>query len=174
MKANTVKDENGNQLPLRVRFVKSTMTRATETGDLILEELGEELKAAVFTEKEPPSSCDLIREGAPVAPVPAHPAWKPDEFDFFQEGGRIEAGFRKHLYRADPDETAEVVDVLVCHGNVIRYFVCRALQFSPDAWLHFNVNNASITHLNLRPSGRVSIHNIGEAGHLPKKMLTYN
>ena len=33
------KDENGNELPLRVRLVKSTMTRATQTGDIILGEL---------------------------------------------------------------------------------------------------------------------------------------
>jgi serine/threonine-protein phosphatase PGAM5 len=47
-----------------------------------------------------------------------------------------------------------VVDVIVGHGNVIRYFVCRALQLPPDAWLRLGLANASITVLNVRPSGR--------------------
>ena len=55
--------------------------------------------------------------------------------DFYQEGGRIEAGFRRYIRRCDPKDEADQVDILVCHGNVIRYFLCRALQFPHSAWL---------------------------------------
>ena len=44
---------------------------------------------------------------------------------FFVEGARIEAGFRKYFHRADPDQKEDSVEVIVCHANVIRYFVCR-------------------------------------------------
>ena len=104
-------------------------------------------------------SCDLIREGAPIPPEPpiSPKHWNPEPHVsarhtnfgptssflipasraqlFFVEGGRIEAGFRQHVHRADATSQEEEIDVLVCHGNVIRYFVCRALQFPPDAWL---------------------------------------
>lgn len=99
---------------------------------------------------------------------------------YFQEGGRIEAGFRKYVHRADPpkpDEAfpeRETIDVLVCHGNVIRYFLCRALQFPPDAWLRFGIRNGSISVLTMRPSGRVSVSVVGETGHMPPDKITSN
>ena len=45
-------------------------------------------------------------------------------------------------------------DIIVCHMNVIRYFVLRALQLPPEAWLRLGGFNGSITHLTIRPSGR--------------------
>ena len=59
------KDENGNELPLRVRLVKSTMTRATQTGDIVLERL-----AAAGAAVDEVKACDLIQEGAPCVPEP--------------------------------------------------------------------------------------------------------
>eukprot|EP00966_Prymnesium_polylepis_P118079 2730309-Prymnesium_polylepis.1 len=38
--------------------------------------------------------------------------------------------------------------------NVIRYFVLRALQLPPEAWLRLGGFNGSIAHLQIRPSGR--------------------
>ena len=43
--------------------------------------------------------------------------------------------------RAEASQEKTSVDVLVCHGNVIRYFVCRALQFDPQGWLRMAVHN---------------------------------
>jgi len=157
-------DENGNEVKPRVRLVKSSMTRATETGDIIHKHLAD----------IPIESCDLIREGAPCMPEPPIESWTPDPWEFFQEGARIEAGFRKHVHRADASQTETSVDILVCHGNVIRYFVCRALQLDPAAWLRMNVHNGSITVIAVRPSGRVSVSQVGEAGHFPTDMLTFN
>merc|ERR1712059_130322 len=102
------------------------------------------------------TSCDLIREGAPCEPDPPSEHWTPEPSEFFQEGSRIEAGFRKHFHRADPSQEHSSVDILVCHGNVIRYCVCRALQFDPAAWLRMSVHNGSITVMVVKPSGRVS------------------
>ena len=44
---------------------------------------------------------------------------------FFQDGARIEAAFRKYFYRADTSQEKDSYEILVCHANVIRYFVCR-------------------------------------------------
>ena len=46
---------------------------------------------------------------------------------YFQDGARIEAAFRKYFHRADPTQKADSVEVIVCHANVIRYFVCRSV-----------------------------------------------
>ena len=45
---------------------------------------------------------------------------------------RIEAAFQKYFHRADYPDDAEdgdghrhEVEIIVCHANVIRYFLCR-------------------------------------------------
>ena len=45
--------------------------------------------------------------------------------EFFQDGARIEAAFRHFFHRASPDQKEDSTEVIVCHANVIRYFVCR-------------------------------------------------
>ena len=45
--------------------------------------------------------------------------------EFYRDGARIEAAFRKYFHRAPPTQEKSSVEVLVCHANVIRYFVCR-------------------------------------------------
>jgi serine/threonine-protein phosphatase PGAM5 len=44
---------------------------------------------------------------------------------FYQDGARIEAAFRKYFHRAEKSQETDSYDILVCHANVIRYFVCR-------------------------------------------------
>ena len=45
--------------------------------------------------------------------------------EFFRDGARIEAAFRKYFHRASPTQDKSTIEVVVCHANVIRYFVCR-------------------------------------------------
>jgi serine/threonine-protein phosphatase PGAM5 len=145
--------------------VVSTMTRAQETANLILEQIPQKDIIKVTND-------GLIAEGAPIEPVPAVEHWNPLPQDFFIEGGRIEAGFRSHVHRADPKQDKDSYSVLVCHGNVIRYIVCRALQFPPEAWLRFNLHHASITWLVIYPNGRVVLRLFGDCGHMPKNHVT--
>jgi len=160
-------DETGKEVTDKKNFklVKSSMTRATETANIILEHLPGDIQH---------SSCDLIREGPPCPPEPPITSWNPEPHEFYQEGARIEAAFRKYFHRAEPSQEKTSVEVLVCHGNVIRYFVCRALQLDPRAWLRMGVHNGSITVLVIKPSGRVSLLELGGAGHFQPDLLTFN
>ena len=109
------------------QIVYSTMTRATETSNIIRQELSNEI---------PATPSDLIREGAVYKPIPAHPSWQPTDEDFKVEGGRIEKGFQTFLHRrlisddinSDDEAGGEDVTLFVCHGNVIRYFFMNLLQ----------------------------------------------
>lgn len=104
--------------------------------------------------------------------VPRIDYWNPEPYEFFQEGARIEAGFRKYIHRADTSQKDDSYSLLVCHGNVIRYMVCRALQLPPEAWLRFNIHHASITWLVMYPNGRVSVRLYGDCGHMGKNQVT--
>ncbi|XP_018523993.1 serine/threonine-protein phosphatase PGAM5, mitochondrial isoform X4 [Lates calcarifer] len=142
-------------------LIHSSMARATETANIISKHLpGVELV-----------SCDLLREGAPIEPVPPVTHWKPDAV-YHEDGARIEAAFRRYIHRADPKQKEDSYEIIVCHANVIRYFVCRALQFPPEGWLRMGLNNGSITWLTIRPSGRVALRTLGDAGFMPPDKLT--
>ncbi|XP_020510471.1 serine/threonine-protein phosphatase PGAM5, mitochondrial isoform X4 [Labrus bergylta] len=142
-------------------LVHSSMARATETANIISKHLtGVELLR-----------CDLLREGAPIEPVPPVTHWKPDAV-YHEDGARIEAAFRRYIHRADPKQKEDSYEIIVCHANVIRYFVCRALQFPPEGWLRMGLNNGSITWLTIRPSGRVALRTLGDSGFMPPDKLT--
>ncbi|XP_041349719.1 serine/threonine-protein phosphatase PGAM5, mitochondrial-like isoform X2 [Gigantopelta aegis] len=144
-------------------LISSTMTRAMETAEII-----HQYFPLLDIERN-----DLLREGAPIPPEPPVGHWKP-EFYFYRDGPRIEAAFRKYFHRANPEQQEDSHQIIVCHANVIRYFVCRALQFPPEAWLRLSLAHASLTFVTIRPSGRVSIRGLGDIGHMPVEKLSYS
>lgn len=146
------------------RMVRSTMTRAQQTGDHILSRL--KLDSLTI------ENDSMLEEGAPFPPEPKMKSWEPPEYLFYQDGSRIEAAFRNYFYRADHRQEKDSYDIIVCHANVIRYFVCRALQLPPEAWLRINLHHASISWVRIRPNGRVGLLTMGNSGHLAPELLT--
>lgn len=65
-------------------------------------------------------------------------------------------------------------DIIVCHGNLIRFFACKALQLPPEAWLRLSVFNCSITYIMIKPNGYVSCRMVGDIGHLGYKETTFS
>lgn len=150
-----------NELAKKIDFTKihkSTMIRAVQTADIIKDQLDKDL---------PVSIDPLLCEGAPIPPEPPVGHWKPELYQFFEDGSRIEAAYRKYFHRAPPEQLEDSYEIVVCHANVIRYFFCRALQFPAEAWLRFDLAHGSITHIHIRPDGRVGCRALGESGFLP-------
>uniref|UniRef100_A0A8R1HKC8 Serine/threonine-protein phosphatase PGAM5, mitochondrial n=1 Tax=Caenorhabditis japonica TaxID=281687 RepID=A0A8R1HKC8_CAEJA len=142
----------------------STMIRATETANIILSH---------FPDNFPRASSSLIEEGPPYPPVPDHKAWRPLHPEFYSEAARIESAFRKIFHRAPPTQKEDSYELVVCHANVIRYFICRALQFPPEGWLRMSLGNCSLTWIVIRPKGDVSIRSIGDIGHLVPNKVSF-
>lgn len=63
-------------------------------------------------------------------------------------------------------------DLLVCHGNVIRNMVTRAMGVDDLAWLEMSVGNASLTVIRVEPDGRMKVIAVGDVGHLPPNLLS--
>ncbi|XP_063171478.1 serine/threonine-protein phosphatase PGAM5, mitochondrial isoform X2 [Candoia aspera] len=145
------------------KIVHSSMARATETTNIISKHLPGVAKL----------STDLLREGAPIEPNPPSCHWKPEAV-YYEDGARIEAAFRNYIHRADSKQEEDSYEIFVCHANVIRYIVCRALQFPPEGWLRISLNNGSITHLVIRPNGRVALRVLGDTGFMPPEKITRN
>lgn len=147
------------------KCVFSTMIRAKETGSLVLKELP-------YLEEERCRMDPMLEEGAPYPPEPPSPNWRP-ESSFHKHHARIEAAFRQYFHRASPKQKEPSYELIVCHANVIRYFVCRALQFPPEGWLRISLANSSITWLQISPNGNVSLKALGDFGHLPPDKLSF-
>lgn len=80
---------------------------------------------------------------------------------------RLNEAFSRYIV---PAVGAPSADVLVCHGNVIRYFVAKALAVDTRAWSALAVAHASVTILRIKPNGHVTVVSVGDVGHLPTNL----
>ena len=138
----------------------SDMARAVETAALIARELPAGL---------PTRSSKLLREGIPTAPVP----WLPNHTraDARQARIRMDAAFERYFKRARSGERHEL---LVAHGNIIRYLVRRAMGDPIANWLRMNITQCGLTVITLGPRrGRVVLMSFNDVGHLAPKMRTF-
>jgi serine/threonine-protein phosphatase PGAM5 len=69
-----------------------------------------------------------------------------------------------------PAPGAARTDLFVCHGNVIRYLVTRALGVDSKAWLEMSIGHASITKILVRADGSMQVISVGDVGHLPPNL----
>lgn len=137
----------------------STMTRARETAQVI----GAEFPDLALRQSR------LLRECTP-------PTWRadimakeePQELAACTE--QFDAAFAAYFV---PAHGGEAHDIVVCHGNVIRYFVCKVLNVDTLAWLQMSIANCSVTVVEIRPDGSLKLFGFADAGHLPANMQTY-
>jgi len=182
-------DENGASLfkPCPVGVIRmSGMTRAKETAEIIGQSLPDNI---IRAEPDP-----LLNEGIPASIIPSRPELDIEE-DLVKDGKRTEEAFQKYFSRSTNDvvpslsdgsspntsakkhsqmENKDEFEVIVCHGNIIRFFFCRALQLPPEAWLRMSTYNCSLTYLVINPCGRVSCRMMGDIGHLGYENSTFS
>ena len=145
------------------RISHSDLERAAQTAQLI---------HAYFPEL-PINRDPMLAEGGPLPPEPTVNYWSLPDRNYFVEGPRLEAAFRKYIYRADKSQTKDSVDILVAHGNIIRYMILRALQLPRGAWMRIFLSHASISRLDILADGTVTLNQFGDSGHMPPEYVTY-
>jgi len=62
---------------------------------------------------------------------------------------------------------------VVCHGNVIRWFVCRVLNVDPMAWLGMSIANCSVTVVRVAPDGELKLLAFADTGHLSPDLTVF-
>jgi serine/threonine-protein phosphatase PGAM5 len=137
----------------------STMTRARQTALVIQADLSElELQQS-----------DLLRECTP-------PTWREDVMAEVVPEKAAECA--EHLERAiaeyfvpSPDRGRH--DIIVCHGNVIRYFVTKILGVDLKSWLGMSIGNCSLTGVRIKPNGTMTLLSFNDVGHLPPNLQTH-
>jgi serine/threonine-protein phosphatase PGAM5 len=176
-----------SRLPINV-IRHSTLRRARQTAEIIGARLPDvTLRASsILCECIPyvPSYLEWwYAEGAPGGEpseeARADPAlgvwlslWPPGtKWDvIMKEIGQAEKAFDHFFKRTRGSSRHEVI---VCHGNIIRYFVCRALQAPPEAWINTDINNCGLCEILVKADGRVMLLSHNDTGHLPPEMKTF-
>ena len=137
----------------------SSLPRAVQTAEIIAQEF-----PGIALRRTP-----ILRECTPCVP--------PFISRFFREvtseetaraREQAEEAYGRYFKRARGKDKHEIV---VCHGNLMRYFVSRALEVEPETWVRMGIFNCGISQVRISPRWtEVVCHN--DSGHLPedKKM----
>jgi len=138
----------------------STMTRARETAEVINESFPnlELSKTRILRECTPATWRQDILEDE-----------KPEDLETCKN--QLEKAFT-NFFVPSPDST-ERHDVLVCHGNVIRYLVTKALKVDSLAWLGMSISNCSLTIIKVKPDGSMKLQGFNDTGHIPPNLHTF-
>ena len=140
------------------KVTESSLVRAIESCAIVSEYLPANIEK---------TRNDDLCEGFPWVPIP----YRTDVAHAI-DYERIERAFKNYFYRAPPDQKQDSYEVIVCHANVIRYFVCRVLQIPPSAWLRMSLFHGSVTQILIRPSGNVTVLSVGDIGFMPNELRT--
>ena len=73
-----------------------------------------------------------------------------------------------------PTPERDTYDVLVCHGNVIRWTLMKAVGADPKNWHLLDSGNCSLTIFAVRPDGSVRLIEYSDVGHLPVEKQTWS
>ena len=141
-------------------LISSTMTRAIQTAEVINND---------FPELKPEQS-DRIRECTP-------PLRRKDFMTGIDTTNseecvqNLEQAFQKYFIPSPDGQDRN--DIIVCHGNVIRYFVTKVLNVDTKAWVLMSISNCSLTIVRVFHDGTMKLDTFSDYGHIPENMRTF-
>lgn len=147
-------------MPVKMtRLYCSDFTRARETADDIGAILGiPAVRDTLLRECTPTNDRADIMKGEKPEDVAACEA-------------QLDAAWKAHMI---PAVTADEHDVLVCHGNVIRWWIARTLGMDMKKWISMDIGNGSLTVVAVRSDGTPRLVSYSDVGHLPVDAQTWS
>ncbi|KAH8739560.1 phosphoglycerate mutase [Cryptosporidium ryanae] len=141
----------------------SNLLRAKETAEIISNFFPEAILV------EDPN----LAEGVPIYPSPPLNDFDPKRGEINSDRKRIDNAFRTYFI-PESVHFNDKVDIIVCHGNVIRYMFCKGLQYPTSGWLRLNHSNCGITRMSVSSDSLVVCNGFGDSGHLMPEIHTFN
>ncbi len=133
----------------------SSLLRAKETALSVIEKFSNlQLK-----------SHHLLKEGLPYVPAPLIKQKKLDKVQIKMDKERMDQAF--NVFFAPNKKETEKHEVLICHGNIIRYFICKCLGVPIEAWSNFEIFECSLSIVKVSSQGKIVVKSVGETGHIP-------
>ena len=140
------------------RVLVSPMTRAQQTAKVIAQDLG----GAPLTTLD-----DLAECTPPTRRKEITAEMKPEDLSACAE--QFDRLFETHF---KPAQGAPQQELMVCHGNVTRYLVTRALGVDTAAWLEMSFGHVSMTTIRIEADGSMKLIAAGDVGHVPPNLRT--
>ena len=138
----------------------STLRRAMETMEII-----HRVRSRARIRK-----AHMLRES-----IPCVPRRSPELFRgiraaaIARDRSRAERVFRRYFKTSRGGDRSELV---VTHGNLIRYLICRVLGVSPRVWLNMRIHNCGVSVVVVKEDGNLVLASYNDTGHLPARLLT--
>ena len=156
-------------VPVRVIHT-SSMSRAAETARII--------NANFY--KVPLRQDNLLRECVPTVPprLEAHYSdYARSSPDFSMAdvlAHRIQADDAFTRYFKPPPQNAanDGHELIICHGNIIRYFISRAMDAPADSWANLFMLNCGISVVRIDDHGLMTVMTHNNVEHLPAHLRT--
>jgi serine/threonine-protein phosphatase PGAM5 len=136
----------------------SDLPRAVETAQIVAEQLP----------GVPRRASKLLREGIPTVAAHFSPEFRPPRAQLLATRQRMDRAFDRFV-RAGRKPRMELV---VAHGNIIRYLIRRALGDAADRWWQLDAFQCGLSVLRVGRE-RCALMAFNDVGHLPLRMLTY-
>jgi serine/threonine-protein phosphatase PGAM5 len=73
-----------------------------------------------------------------------------------------------------PTPGRDTYDVLVCHGNVIRWTLMRALGAVTKHWSDQDFGYGSLSIIAVRPEGSIRLVMYSDVGHIPVEKQSWS
>ncbi len=142
----------------------STMLRAAETAAII----------AARHPGVPVHPSRLLWEGVPYLPASVAQYFSDvTEQVIARDRARLERVFARFFRPARTPRT----DLLVCHGGLSRFLICRMLGAPLESWANIEFNNCGVTRILIEPEfapGRGAVlYNLNEIDHIPPDLRTF-
>jgi serine/threonine-protein phosphatase PGAM5 len=92
--------------------------------------------------------------------------WPVMEADVVQAASAFDRYFR-------PEGATDGHEIIVCHGNIIRYFMLRILQAPPELWIHADIYNCGICEIVMGGERGMYLQSFNDSGHLPAELRMF-
>jgi serine/threonine-protein phosphatase PGAM5 len=137
-------------------IVHSTMPRAIETTQLVLEKLDYKKKL---------EATDLVRECTPGFSKKVQKRTGVKDLSRFQFGKKqLDKAFKTFFKNS---KLKNKTILIVCHGNVIRYLVCKTLGIDTDKWTNMDIQQCGITIIQCnRIKNELELISHNDIGHI--------
>jgi serine/threonine-protein phosphatase PGAM5 len=136
----------------------SDAPRAVETADILLRHLPPVSRRSVR----------LLREGIPFVAAHFAAPFRPPRADVLATRERMDRAFTRFVRTSRSDRK----ELIVAHGNIIRYLIRCALGDGINKWWQLDTLQCSLSILRIS-SERVTFAALNDVGHLPPGMQTH-
>ena len=144
------------------KIYSSKLPRAIETANIIIKN---------FKQKQRFQKKLFLNECIPGFPKKLRKKFgHTDEKKLLRDKKTADAAFNE-LFKFEKIDTKILI---VCHGNIIRYFICKALKMKAYQWLDLDIKQCGICEIKLKSeTKKMQLIGHNDVGHIPLKMQTF-